>query len=165
MLILLVIILCTVLIPGSKRGPQFELPPTVNATGDTWIDINVQLDSPGIVSFMVFRQADLGRQLPGSTEILSGIIAGAGVHAGAVAAAPFPDGQANGSVAASSGMKQMAVACAWRDVPVAHVTSVVSIWSVAPNSAHACGEQAAGRLLPDRRMHQSPPPPPGPRPA
>lgn len=146
--LLLLVILCATLIPAAQRrrqGPRFLETPTVAGTGASWLDLSVQLNRPGLVSWMAFRTTDLNQQVPGSGTTLLELIQTEGIEGGAVYAASAqgrsldPTGGDNGT----AGLQGMAVACGWAPVPTADAASQVSVLSAAGAASSACTSAAA----------------------
>lgn len=147
---LLLIILCATLIPAAQRRrqlPRFQAAPSVAAAGASWVDLSVQLDRPGLVSWMAFRQADLNRQVPGRggatlLELLQAeSIGGAEVHA---ASAPGASLDPAGGSEGAAGLQALAVACGWSPVAQGGTPSRVSVLSASGGAAGACSAAGAG---------------------
>lgn len=145
--LLLLIVLCATLIPAAQRrraAPRFTAAPAVAATGATWLDLDVQLDRPALLSYMVFRQADLAQPVPGEggrtlQELVeSGAVSGAAVHAPS-----SPRTSLDPSSAPLAGLQQLAVACGWAPVLDSSESWRVSLLIAAGAGAAACAATAA----------------------
>ena len=137
LLLLLLIVLCATLVPAarwrhqnsSSIPPAFLAPPTVATTGATWLDLAVQLDRPGLLAWMVFRQADLGTLVPGGglggvNVTLAGLILGGGVQGASVYAASAPASSLHlGDAPQQPGLQHLAVACGWAPMSASAGTS------------------------------------------
>lgn len=139
LLLLLLIVLCAMLIPAARRRaerPQFVAAPTVAAAGASWVDLTVQLDRPGLVSWMVFRQADLDQQVPGEGRTLLQLIQDSAVQGAAVFGASAPSSSLDPAGAPQAGLQHLAVGCGWAPVPGA--SGRVSLLSAAGGASAAC---------------------------
>ncbi|PRW56113.1 hypothetical protein C2E21_5268 [Chlorella sorokiniana] len=139
LLLLLLIILCATLIPAARRRaerPQFVAAPTVAAAGASWVDLTVQLDRPGLVSWMAFRQADLDQQVPGEGRTLLQLIQDSAVDGAAVFGASAPSASLDPAGVPHAGLQHLAVGCGWAPVPGA--SGRVSLLSASGGASAAC---------------------------
>ena len=144
LLLLLLVILCATLIPAARRRaarPRFAAAPAVAGAGVSWVDLSVQLDRPGLVSWMAFRQADLGQQVPGEGRTLLELIQGSAVQGAAVFAASAPGASLAPADAPQAGLQQLAAACGWAPVPAG--AARVSLLSASGGASAACAAAAA----------------------
>jgi hypothetical protein len=162
--LLLIIVLCATLVPAAQRRrsqPRFLAAPTVVATGGTWIDVSVQLDRPSVLSWMAFKQADLGTQVPGLGSTLLQLIQdrdveAQAVHAASSAAASMCAASGGGECRAAassqlSGLQQLAVACGWAPVTNASGSSTVTVLSASEGGgSSACSATGSGLFTADR---------------
>lgn len=152
LLLLLLIILCATLIPAARRRaerPQFVAAPTVAAAGASWVDLTVQLDRPGLVSWMAFRQADLDQQVPGEGRTLLELIQDSAVEGAAVFGASAPSSSLDPAGLPKAGLQHLAVGCGWAPVPSA--SGRVSLLSASGGASAAC--TAATADSPGRCAH------------
>lgn len=144
LLLLLLIILCATLIPAARRRgerPLFTAAPTVAAAGASWVDLTVQLDRPGLVAWMAFRQADLDQQVPGEGRTLLQLIQEGEVEGAAVFGASAPSSSLDPAAASQAGLQHLAVGCGW--APVAGASGRVSLLSASGGASAACTAAAA----------------------
>ena len=146
---LLLIVLCATLVPAAQRRralPRFQAEPAVAAAGASWVDLTVQLDRPGLVSWMAFRQADLNRRVPGRGATLLELLQAEAVRGNEVHAASAPGASLDpaGGDAVVAGLQAMAVACGWAPVLLGDTPSTVSVLSAAGGAAGACSAAGAG---------------------
>lgn len=147
-LLLLVLLLATVIPLTRHKGaaPQFAAGVVAAATGPSWIDLNVRLDRPGLVSYLVVRQTSLGVQVAGEGATLLQLMQRGRVSGRAVyeASAPGAGLEVAAGGGAQPGLAALAVACGWAPVPVAGQSSIVSVLSAAAGSqAAACANAPA----------------------
>lgn len=151
LLLLLLIVLPATLVPVARRRrqrPVFLQAPAVAAAGATWVDLSVRLDRPAVLSYMAFRQADLGAQVPGDGRTLLELLQQEAVKPGAVYGASAASSSLDPAGVPQAGLQQLAAACGW--APVANTSrdgslpaARVSVLSAAGASSAACAATAA----------------------
>ena len=140
--LLLLILLLASIIPATRHhthAPQFTVRPTVAATGASWIDISLQLDQRGVVSWVLVKNSSLEELVNGTSASLSallqsGDVSGETIYQASAEAASLE----SASSCPQPGLAEMAVACGWAPVAAAGQDTVVSVLSVAGSAAASC---------------------------
>ncbi|KAL4457403.1 hypothetical protein ABPG75_012268 [Micractinium tetrahymenae] len=150
-LLLLLIVLPATLVPAAKRRhqrPAFLEAPVVASVGASWVDLYVKLDRPALLSYMAFRQADLGTQVPGDSRTLLELLQQEAVKPAVVYGASAAGTSLDPAAVPQAGLQQLAAACGW--APVANASkdgslpaARVSILSAAGASSTACAATSA----------------------
>ena len=146
--VLLIIILCATIIPmsGNTPAPQFEAQPWVANAGNSWMDVSVRLDRPGLVFYLVLPQASLSATVPGTNLTLLQLLQAGTVPGAAVWAASAPAAALSGNSWPLPGVVTMAVACGWGSVPEAHRDTLVSVLSVSASTSAACSSSSSSSI-------------------
>lgn len=149
-LLLLLIVLPATLVPAARRRRQravFLEAPVVAGAGATWVDLSVKLDRPSVLSYMAFRQTDLGSQVPGDGRTLLELLQQEAVNPAAVYGASAAGASLDPAAVPQAGLLQLAAACGWG--PIANASNDgslpaarVSVLSAAGASSAACSATA-----------------------